>query len=78
MKLIDESERALAVPARLPLRSDDTRLMQLSVSSLALFWRCPERWRRRYLEREPQSGPMLIGKAVGATIAAYFGARMAG
>ncbi len=70
----------LEVPARLPLRSDDTRLMYLSVSSLALFWRCPERWRRRYLERqrEPQSGPMLVGKAVGGTIAAYFGARIAG
>ena len=64
----------------LPLRSDDTRLMTLSVSSLALFWRCPERWRRRYLERErePQTGAMVIGKAVGATLAAYFAARMAG
>jgi hypothetical protein len=71
---------ALVVPRRLPLRSDDTRLMQLSVSSLALFWRCPERWRRRYLERErePQTGPMLVGKAVGATVGAYFAARMAG
>src|SRR5919202_7043825 len=70
----------LEVPARLPLRSDDTRLMYLSVSSLALFWRCPERWRRRYLERqpEPQIGAMVVGKAVGAAIAAYFAARMAG
>jgi RecB family exonuclease len=70
----------LQIPARLPLRSDDTRLMYLSVSSLALFWRCPERWRRRYLERErePQSGPMVIGKAVGGTITAYFAARIAG
>jgi hypothetical protein len=70
----------LQVPARLPLRADDTRLIYLSVSSLALFWRCPERWRRRYLERErePQRGPMVIGKAVGGTIAAYFTARIAG
>ena len=70
----------LAVPARLPLTSDDTRPMYLSVSSLALFWRWPERWRRRYLERqpEPQIGAMVVGKAVGATIAAYFAARMAG
>jgi RecB family exonuclease len=70
----------LEVPARLPLRSDDTRLMYLSVSSLALFSRCPERWRRRYLERqpEPQRGAMVVGKAVGATIAAHFAAKMAG
>ena len=70
----------LEVPARLPLRSDDTRLMYLSVSSLALFWRCPERWRRPYLkrQREPQNGPMLVGKAVGATIAAHFAARIVG
>lgn len=70
----------LQIPARLPLRADDTRLMALSVSSLALFWRCRERWRRRYLlrEREPQSGAMAVGKAVGATITAHFAARMAG
>jgi len=76
----ENAARSFAVPRRLPLRSDDTRLMQLSISSLALFWRCPERWRRRYLEREgePQSGPMLVGKAVGGAIAAYFAARMAG
>jgi RecB family exonuclease len=70
----------LEIPARLPLRNDDSRLMYLSVSSLALFWRCPERWRRRYLERqrEPQNGPMLVGKAVGAAITAHFAARIAG
>jgi len=70
----------LVVPARLPLRSDGTRLMRLSVSSLRLFWKCPERWRRRYLlrEREPQSGPMLVGGAVGATVTAYYAARLAG
>jgi hypothetical protein len=71
---------SLAVPRQLPLRSDGTRLMALSVSSLRLFWRCPERWRRRYLERErePQSGPMLVGSSVGAAASAYFSARMAG
>jgi RecB family exonuclease len=71
---------AREVPVRLPLRNDGTRLMYLSVSSLALFWRCPERWRRRYLERqpEPQTGAMVVGKAVGATIAAHFTAQMAG
>jgi hypothetical protein len=70
----------LEVPKRLPLRSDGTRLVTLSASSLALFWRCPERWRRRYIERErePQTGAMIIGASVGATVAAYFGARMRG
>jgi len=54
-------------------------LMYLSVSSLALFWRSPERWRRRYLgrQREPQTGAMVVGKAVGATIAAHFAGRLA-
>lgn len=78
--MIDAAPGPLEVPVLLPFRSDDTRLMQLSVSSLALFWRCPERWRLRYLERrrEPQTGAMVIGRAVGASIAAYFAARMAG
>jgi RecB family exonuclease len=80
----DVAARAVAsplrIPARLPLRNDDTRLMYLSVSSLALFWRCPERWRRRYLERqrEPQTGAMVVGQAVGATMAGYFASKMAG
>lgn len=40
----------------------------LSVSSIRTLRQCPERWRRRYVEREyePASGPMVIGKAVGA------------
>jgi hypothetical protein len=68
------------VPRQLPLRSDGTRLMVLSASSLRLYWKCPERWRRRYLERErePQTGPMLVGSAVGAAATAHFAARMAG
>jgi PD-(D/E)XK nuclease superfamily len=71
---------AAEVPVRLPLRADGTRLMTLSVSSLRLFWRCPERWRRRYLgrEREPTSGAMLLGGAVGAALSAHFAAVMAG
>jgi hypothetical protein len=43
----ESTPRELPVPARLPLRSDDTRLMTMSISSMALLWRCPERWRRR-------------------------------
>ncbi|MEJ7803895.1 MAG: PD-(D/E)XK nuclease family protein [Candidatus Limnocylindria bacterium] len=69
----------LVVPRRLPLRTNGTRLETLSISSLALFWRCPERWRRRYLERErePQSGAMIVGKAVGAAITQHYAAQMA-
>ena len=68
------SRRAsLAVPARLPVS-------HLSHSSLALFWRCPERWRRRYVlrERESVGGPAVIGKAVGAALTARFAAQIAG
>ena len=63
----------LAVPARLPVRS-------LSHSSLSLFWRCPERWRRRYVERmrEPSGGPALLGRALGAALTAHFAAQIAG
>ena len=63
----------LAVPQRLPVT-------YLSHSSLALFWRCPERWRRRYVERvpEPSGGAALVGKALGAALTAYFAARIAG
>jgi hypothetical protein len=75
-----EAAAPLVVPRRLPLRSDGTRLMTLSASSLALFWGCPERWRRRHLERrrEPRSGPMVVGGAVGAAITAHYAARLAG
>ena len=64
---------ALAVPAYLPVR-------HLSHSSLALFWRCPERWRRRYVlrERESVGGPAVIGRAVGAALTARFAAQIAG
>lgn len=72
--------RSAEVPRHLPARSDGSRLMALSVSSLALFWRCPQRWRRRYIDqqREPQNGPMVVGKAVGGAIAQHYAARIAG
>lgn len=42
--------------------------VDLSVSSLSLLWKCPEKWRRRYiaLEYEPPSGAMIAGSALGA------------
>ncbi|MBA2580300.1 MAG: PD-(D/E)XK nuclease family protein [Thermoleophilaceae bacterium] len=68
-----EPADSLAVPAHLPVSS-------LSHSSLSLFWRCPERWRRRYVERvrEPSGGPALLGRALGAALTAHFAARIAG
>ena len=53
---------------------------QLSHSSLSLLWRCPERWRRRYVlrERESVGGRAVIGKAVGAALTARFAAQIAG
>jgi hypothetical protein len=52
----------LEIPTTLPVSS-------LSVSSVSLFQRCPEKWRRRYLENEyegPKAAAMILGSAVGA------------
>lgn len=53
--------RELAVPTRLPLE-------HLSVSSVSLLMRCPEKFRRRYIAREYEapSPAMILGSAVGA------------
>jgi len=47
----------------------------LSISSLKLFQQCPERWRRRYIDRvyEPPSGKMILGSAAGAAEAQHYG-----
>lgn len=52
---------AVEAPSALPVD-------HLSLSSIQLFERCPERWRRRYLEREyePPNGKMILGSAIGA------------
>jgi RecB family exonuclease len=67
---------SLLVPRLLPERHDGTRLRSLSVSSMKLLERCPERFRRRYLcgEHEPMNGPMLVGRAVGQAVTAYYAA----
>jgi hypothetical protein len=51
----------LDIPRVLPVEN-------LSVSSINTYLRCPERWRRRYIDREyePSSGAMILGSAVGA------------
>lgn len=67
------AEVALEVPQRLPVST-------LSVSSMRLFWKCPERWRRQYVlgEREPASGALVIGRAGGAALSAFFRGRLEG
>lgn len=46
----------------------------LSVSSINTFLRCPERWRRRYVEREYElpSGQMILGSSAGAAIGRHY------
>lgn len=46
----------------------------LSVSSLNLLARCPEKWHRQYLLREysPPSGKMVLGSSVGAAYAQHY------
>lgn len=55
-------------PARLPVE-------YLSLSSLKQFQMCPEKWRRRYIEHdpEPSSGKMVLGSSAGAALAQHYG-----
>lgn len=48
------------------------RPRHLSVSSVALFERCPAQWKRRYVDRQPEppSVPMIFGKTFHATLEA--------
>ena len=59
---------AVEVPRVLPLD-------HLSVTSVTLFMRCPEKWRRRYLEREyePAGGGLIAGGAAHAAEAQHYG-----
>lgn len=63
----------LMVPAYLPVR-------HLSISSIRTFVRCPEEWRRKYVEKAPdQTGAAaLAGRAYGSSIEAHFWAQMNG
>lgn len=55
-------------PARLPVD-------YLSLSSLKKFQMCPEKWRRHYIEHEPEpaSGKMVLGSSAGAALAQHYG-----
>lgn len=60
-------------PARLPVD-------YLSLSSLKKFQMCPEKWRRHYIDHEPEpsSGKMVLGSAAGAALAQHYGHQLEG
>lgn len=73
LTVTDRAARLLDVAALLP-EATGGRVRSLSVSSISEWRRCPERWRRRYLEGElePASPAMVAGSAVGETEAASY------
>lgn len=62
---------AVEAPTALPVD-------HLSLSSIQLFERCPEKWRRRYLEREyePPNGKMILGSAISAAEVQSYGQKI--
>jgi PD-(D/E)XK nuclease superfamily len=50
----------------------------LSLSSLRLLMQCPEKWRRRYIDHEPEppSGRMLLGSCAGSALAQHYGTQI--
>lgn len=67
------AESGLVVPRVLPVK-------HLSASSMGLFWKCAEAWRRRYILKIPlpPNANMLAGRAVGDALAAYYSSKIAG
>lgn len=58
----------LEIPTSLPVAN-------LSLSSVNLFLRCPDKWRRRYIDNEyegPATPAMVLGSAVGAAEGAAY------
>src|SRR5436305_4733270 len=47
----------------------------LSLTSIKLFMQCPEKWRRRYLEHDPEppAGKLILGKSSHAALGQHFG-----
>jgi hypothetical protein len=64
----------IEIPAQLPPRYDGEPIRHLSQSSVGLFYRCPEAFRRRYIlgEKGPSTGVMFLGSAVDKTLAHYY------
>lgn len=58
-------------PASLPVE-------YLSISSLRQLMMCPEKWRRRYIDHEPEppSGKLLLGSAGHAALAQHYGLQL--
>jgi putative RecB family exonuclease len=58
-------------PSRLPVD-------YLSLTSLKLFMSCPTKWRRRYLEHEPEppSGKLILGKSSHGALAQHYGVQL--
>ena len=50
----------------------------LSLTSIKLFMQCPEKWRRRYIDHEPEpmAGKLILGRAAHAALAQHFGAQL--
>lgn len=72
--LVTERELEAVIPAMRELPAVLPHGDHLSNSSLMLLWRCPEKWRRRYLAREyePPSGAMIVGSCTGAAARVNF------
>lgn len=64
----------IEIPTRLPPRHDGTPLHHLSQSSIGLFYRCPEAFRRRYIcgEKGQSTSFMFLGSVVDRTLSHYY------
>jgi hypothetical protein len=64
----------IEIPLQLPVRYDGERLRHLSQSSVGLWYRCPEAFRRRYILGEPESSnsTMFLGTCVDDTLTHYY------
>ena len=69
----------IEIPTQLPPHYNDGQPMHhLSQSSIGLFYRCPEAFRRRYIcgEKGPASGEMFLGSVVDKTLGHYHQTRL--
>lgn len=50
----------------------------LSLSSIKLFMACPLKWRRRYIDHDPEptGGKLILGSAAGASLAQHYGRQL--
>ena len=68
----------IEIPIQLPPRYDGEPIRHLSQSSIGLYQRCPESFRRRYIcgEKGPSNGPMFLGSMLDKTLAHYYRTRI--